>query len=227
MGKNTRHRCENKSTTKIDWKQYPTAINNPENISLKSTQQCNVCASGFIFWAVFVFFTFEKLFFPPTNYYLECTWSTWELQILSFIYLWEAAATSHRRQHVSVVAPLGVGLAVVARLSLGRGHLGQLGAVRLVMGVGRWRMVVLLVVGVVVEVGAGLLRLGALGVLPLLLLLLVLLLLLQPLLPLPDAHELDPPLLPTQDHWGWKDRRWESSRVGVKRQVLSLCAVCT
>lgn len=114
---------------------------------------------------------------------------------------------SHRRQHVSVVAPLGVGLAVVARFGLRGRHLGQLGAVRLVLGVGRRRVVVLLVVGVVVEVGAGLLLLDALGVLPLLLLLLVLLLLLQPLLPLPDAHELDPPLLPTQDHWEQEDRR--------------------
>lgn len=111
---------------------------------------------------------------------------------------------SHRRQYVSIVAPLRVGLAmVVAGFSLGRGHLGQLRAVGLVMGVGRRRVVVL---RVVVVVGVGLLLLAGLLVLPLFLLLLVLLLLFQLLLPLADPHELDSALLPTQNHWGRENK---------------------
>lgn len=51
----------------------------------------------------------------------------------------------HRRQDVSVKSPLVIGLAVVARFGLRRRDLWHLRAVRLVMGVGRRGVVVLLV----------------------------------------------------------------------------------
>lgn len=94
---------------------------------------------------------------------------------------------------------------MVAGFGLGRGHLGQLRAVGLVMGVGRRRVVVLRVV----VVGVGLLLLAGLRVLSFFLLL-VLLLLFQPLLPLSDPHELDSALLPTQNHWTPEDKsQWK------------------
>lgn len=60
--------------------------------------------------------------------------------------------------------------------------------------------------------GVGLL-LEAAGLLGLsLLLLLGLLLLFQPLFPLTDSHELDPPLLSTQNHLRWRGQGCDSAR---------------
>ena len=106
-------------------------------------------------------------------------------------------APSYRGQHVSIKASFGVGLAVVAGFSLRRGDFRRLRALGLVMRVGCGWVVVLLVV---VVMGVGFLLVAGLLVLSFFLLL-VLLLLFQPLFPLSDPHELDPPLLPTQNHW--------------------------
>lgn len=128
----------------------------------------------------------------------------------------KAETVSYRWQHISVEASFWVGLAVVARFSLRRRDFRWLGALGLVVRVGRRRVMVL---RVVVVMGVGFLLVAGLLVLSLFLLL-VLLLLFQPLFPLADAHELDPPLLSTQNHWRQngvgkerkKDRKKERKR---------------
>lgn len=114
-----------------------------------------------------------------------------------------APRASHRRQDVSVKPSFVVSLAVVARFRLRRRHLGRLRALRLVVRVGHGGVVVLLA-GVVMA--QRLLLVGGLQVLPLLFLF-VLLVLFQPLFTLLDPHELDPALLPAQNHWSKKKKK--------------------
>ena len=122
-----------------------------------------------------------------------------------------ASSFSYRWQHISVKASFWVGLAVVAGFSLRRRDFRRLGALGLVVRVGRRRVMVLRVV----VMGVGFLLVAGLLVLSLFLLL-VLLLLFQPLFPLADAHELDPPLLSAQNHWrqkgAWKERKKERKK---------------